>query len=252
MTPKLLLPKEYDFQHHAVCESTMNQGFEWLKDSTRVQDSCLILADQQTAGRGRRGRSWQACEGNAFLSLAFKVPLEVQSFSELSFVSAVALGDTLFQLCSGLKIGYKWPNDILVEDKKVAGILIETEVQKTCRHVVVGMGVNLKEAPTLKDYKTTSIYKETQNLITPLQLAEVLVPQFDRYKNLWLKEGFSKISREWHKHALHLEKEIRIVTDQGAKVGVFEGLDDRGHLALRVAPGDVQSFSTADIVERFI
>jgi BirA family biotin operon repressor/biotin-[acetyl-CoA-carboxylase] ligase len=245
-----MLPPSYTFLHKKVCESTMEEGLQWLSTHKKdTEKSFIIVADTQTKGRGRRGRPWQSLEGNLFMSLAFWLPSNVTNFSKLSFVSVVALGETLKILCPEMEIGYKWPNDLLIQNKKVAGILIETDLQGKNRGIVMGIGVNLKVSPLLKNYPTTSIYDEGHVIVSPEVFLATFVPLFDRYKDLWLKEGFLKISQEWHKRALYLEQPISILTTEGSLTGIFQGMDGRGHLKLQVLPGDVRTFSTADTIK---
>lgn len=228
----------------------MNLGFEWLDAHER--GSCLILADQQTAGRGTRGRSWQTLEENISVSLAFWIPLKSPAISQLSFVAAIALGETLSALTPGLDMGYKWPNDLLVQGQKMAGILIETTRRSRGQQVVLGMGVNLKESPNLEGYVTTSLLEETGCLVTRESFIDAWVPQFDRFKDLWLKEGFSAISKIWHEKALYLGENIRILARQNTIEGVFQGLDGEGCLVLKVSTGNLKSFRTVDKIERVI
>jgi BirA family biotin operon repressor/biotin-[acetyl-CoA-carboxylase] ligase len=226
----------------------MEEAFVWLK-THKTDQSCAIFADTQTKGRGRRGRAWESLKGNLSTSLGFHLQTTIENFSELSFVTAIALGETLKTLCPGIEFGYKWPNDLLIHGKKVAGILIETDLQHHNRAIVIGMGVNLKHHPQLKNYPTTSIYEETGLIILPEDFLEAFIPLFDRYKDLWLKEGFLKISQEWRKKALYLEQPISILTAQGSLKGIFQGINSRGHLVLQVSPGEVRTFSTADTIK---
>jgi len=226
----------------------MEEAFLWLQIHPPEQ-SCVILADTQTKGRGRRGRAWESFQGNLSMSIGFYLPLSVENFSELSFVTAIALGETLKMLYPEMAFGYKWPNDILIQGKKVAGILIETDCKQHSRAVVVGIGVNLKQSSPLKNYPTTSIYNETHVIISPEDFLGALIPLFDRYKDLWLKEGFLKISQEWHKKALYLEQPMSILTAEGLLKGIFQGMDARGHLKLQVPSGGVRTFSAAETIK---
>ncbi len=238
----------YTFIHKVTCESTMDEVFSWLND--HLTGSCLIMADRQTKGRGRRGRSWETLEGNLSFSLGFWIAAHIEDFSVLSFVAALAAGDTLRTLCPGVNIGYKWPNDILIQGKKIAGILIETHEKTETRAIVMGFGVNLKQAPPLNNYPTTSICDESELIIPPMTFLKAFIPLFDRYKDLWLKEGFLEISRAWHKSALYVGKTIHILTAQGPLAGVFQGMDHRGHLKLEISPQDLRTFSAADIMQQ--
>lgn len=249
----MTLPEHHTFKHFETCASTMDEAFLWLKSSDATPEKTgVILADYQTKGRGRRGRAWENIKHNLTLSIAFKLPSDIKDFSLLSFVTAVALHDVMFDLCSGFSLQYKWPNDLLLEGKKVSGILIETDLVGAWRHMVVGIGVNLKVGPSLTLYPATSIYKVTGKEITPVAFVERLMPLFDKYKNLWLKKGFSEISDLWHKNAFRLNKEIHLMTHQGPVDGVLRGMDHRGHLVIQISSGERKSFSAGEILKGYM
>jgi BirA family biotin operon repressor/biotin-[acetyl-CoA-carboxylase] ligase len=214
----------------------MDEALRWLASRRPESPSLgIILADQQTKGRGTRQRFWHSPEGNLFVSFAFEIPLSYPNFSQLSVVGAVALGEALCAQYPSLDVGYKWPNDMIVDGKKVAGILTETYAQNRSRWVLVGMGVNLQSAPLLSGtYEAGSLFSLTGEPCTPFCFLEALVPLFDRFKNLWLKEGFLRIAEKWHKRALYIGKIIRVVTAQGSRKGIFRGIDSQGFLRLEL------------------
>lgn len=243
------LPDGYDFIHLSTCESTMDEGFLWLKMHKKNDHTVVILADQQTQGRGRHQRAWRSLEGNLFVSFVSLIPPEKHDLGQLSIVGGVALGAALRSLCPHLIIQYKWPNDIMITGQKVAGILTEAHEISGKRGFVMGMGVNIAEAPLLEGrYKATSLKKEGVTPLSSLDVLTVLVPLFDRYKNLWLKEGFLRIVKQWNQNALYHQEMIRIMTTKGPLEGVFKGIDSHGFLTIQVPSGEVQSFSTAEIL----
>lgn len=253
----MLLPLStisHAFIHLPICESTMDEAYQWL--TKRRSDSPglgIILADCQTKGRGTRQRLWHSPKGNLFVSFAFEIPLACQNFSQLSVVSAVALGEALYTQYPSLDVRYKWPNDIIVGNQKVAGILTETYEQPDTRWVLVGIGVNLQSAPTLSGpYEAGSLAILTGKVYTPLSFLKILVPLFDRFKNLWLKEGFLRIAEEWRKRALYTGKIVRVVTAQGSQEGTFKGIDSQGFLRLMLPSGEeiIVSAGNVSVAER--
>ena len=225
----------------------MDLAAHWLQENNGK--SCAILAKEQTQGRGRRGRTWQSMDGNLFLSLGFPLSLEQNDFPLLSFVSAVALGEALLHYDSSLPLTYKWPNDLLVDKAKIAGILLETEVTKGERHMVVGMGVNLQVSPSIAEYSTTSLLKVSQKKIMPRAFLSILLPLFDKYRDLWLKGAFSEVSQKWLERASGLQQEITILVERGPVTGLFQGIDTLGRLVLVGADGVASYVSTGDVIK---
>jgi BirA family biotin operon repressor/biotin-[acetyl-CoA-carboxylase] ligase len=244
------LPKDYDFVHLDQCQSTMDEGLSWLKQNQHDDRMGLILADRQQQGRGQRQRFWHSLEGNLFVSFAFMIPKNIKTFSELSFVGAVALGEALRTLYPAVPLSYKWPNDMMVDGKKVGGILTETHDLDDKRGVVMGMGVNLAVAPTITDkYDATSLKEMSKTHLKPIEVLQALVPLFDRYRKLWLKEGFLKIAKEWERYALCLKESVCIMTTRGPFKGIFQGIDHQGFFKLQVPSGEILSFSSVDIMK---
>lgn len=236
--------------HLEICETTMDEGLLWLEKQQRGERTGLILSDLQTKGRGQYQRVWQSLRGNLSLSVAFMIPQTLKTFSELAFVGAVALGGALRTLYPNLPFFYKWPNDVIIEEKKVGGILTETHELKGKRGVVMGFGVNLEIAPVLpRSYQTISLKEVSGRSTNPLEFLEVLVPLFDTYKKLWLKEGLLKIAKEWEHHALYLKEPVRIMTTYGGFEGVFQGIDHQGFFKLQLPSGEMRSFSSVEIMK---
>ncbi len=194
------------------------------------EESCIVLAESQTNGRGRRGRSWKSDVGNLYLSLGFECPNE-KDISQLSFVAALAAGKSIASFNKDMKLAYKWPNDLFVEDKKIGGILIETKDQK----VIIGFGLNILTAPFLVGYDATSM-KDQGVEITPEDFIETFIPNFDLYKAQWMQEGFENIRNEWTSWAWKLNDYINVKDGQGRVFkGFFKGIDSKGGLIIQHA-----------------
>jgi BirA family transcriptional regulator, biotin operon repressor / biotin---[acetyl-CoA-carboxylase] ligase len=229
-----------------------------------------ITATAQTAGRGRMDRTWVSPEGNLYASLLLSEPSPFEHARELSFVAALALRDAIIAEAPSLapRLGFKWPNDLLLADEKCAGILIEGEVEPgKSLSVVIGIGVNCaKHPPTapsaeadLGTFRSVPMRDEAVLFpatdlcahgadITPQQLFQRLsatmclrLAQWDRGR------GFSIILGDWLSAARGIGKAIRVRNGGSEKTGRFAGLDQSGRLVLETAGGNLEKISAGDV-----
>jgi BirA family biotin operon repressor/biotin-[acetyl-CoA-carboxylase] ligase len=204
-----------------------------------------VTAKTQTAGRGRRGRSWVSEPGNLYASLLLNDPSPPDRFPELSFVAALALHDAVTARIPGLssRVLLKWPNDLLIDRNKFAGILVEGEGAT----VVIGIGVNCAHHPAGTEYPATDlaaagVRATPDSLFAPLTAAmAVRLRQWDR------GAGFATIRADWLSRAAGVGKPIRVKTGDGEVSGIFEALDASGRLVLRLADGTMQAVAAGDV-----
>jgi BirA family biotin operon repressor/biotin-[acetyl-CoA-carboxylase] ligase len=205
-----------------------------------------ITAKRQTAGRGRRGRTWVSEPGNLYASLLLTDPSPPQHSAELSFVAGLALYDAIAGRIPGLsaRLGLKWPNDLLIDRMKVAGILVEGEGPA----VVVGIGVNCVQHPTgtefpATDLATAGVRTTPESVFAPLSAAMVArLAQWSR------GTGFAPIRTDWLARAAGLGKTINVALDDMNLSGQFETIDDTGRLMLRTADGKLHPVAAGDVV----
>jgi BirA family biotin operon repressor/biotin-[acetyl-CoA-carboxylase] ligase len=205
-----------------------------------------IVAKHQSAGRGRRGRTWVSEPGNLYASLLLTDPSPPERAAELSFVAALALHDAIGGRIPGLaaRLALKWPNDLLIDRNKFAGILIEGEGAA----VVVGIGVNCAHHPTgtdvpATDLATAGVRTTPESLFAPLSAAMVSrLAQWDR------GAGFAAIRADWLARAAGLSRPIAVALPEGRRDGVFEGIDERGCLVLRLADGTMLAIAAGDVL----
>ncbi len=203
----------------------------------------VIRANEQTGGRGRRGNTWSSPKGNLYLSIVLHPDIAASQAGQLSFVAATALADAVALLVPGADVALKWPNDLLLDGKKAAGILLETETKDSrIDWVVLGMGVNIAKAP---DYAAK--LNDASDGIDPDTLMDaVLAALHNRYAR-WLVDGFAQIRADWLARAAGLGGRITVRLPDSELEGVFAGLDDDGTLLLeqdggaqkRIASGEV-------------
>jgi BirA family biotin operon repressor/biotin-[acetyl-CoA-carboxylase] ligase len=203
-------------------------------------EGALIWGMTQTAGRGRRGRAWVSPLGNLYLSLVLRPHCPALIAAQLGFVAALGLGETLDELVPQMvRLTYKWPNDLLVDGKKLAGILLETEMVAgdVPDFVVIGVGVNLASSPRDVGYPAISLAEVGAGDVTPGMALAGFARHFARWLVLWQKEGFAPVRAAWLARASGLGEPVRVRLEETTLDGRFLDLDDDGALLLEAADG---------------
>ena len=213
-------------------------------------DGTLIQARTQTDGRGRRGRNWVSPVGNLYMSLILRPDCSAATGLKLSFVSAIAMCDTIGSVLPPMvTVTAKWPNDVLVNGRKVAGILLESASGSTgkLRWLVVGVGVNIEHFPSNTQYPATSLYFEGVTDIGPLEVLSAFTKYFKRWFDIWKSEGFSVIRSAWLQRAAGLGERLEVRLPDERFVGRFLDIDENGSLLVELENGEVRSVTTGDI-----
>lgn len=212
-----------------------------------------VIAGQQTEGRGRRGRPWVSPRGNFHGSLILRPQGGPQQAALRSFVAALALFDACVAV-TGLPDAFslKWPNDVLLNGGKLAGILLESAGQGgQVAHLVVGIGVNLIAAPPAEAVEPgaltpVSLLGETGLRVTPEVFLAHLAPAFAHWDALLEARGFAALRAAWMARAARLGQPIRARIGGAEHHGTFRGLDETGALILETAAGPM-SIAAADV-----
>lgn len=217
-------------------DSTNEEALRRLKAG--APDGTLISARLQTAGRGRRGRVWDSPPGNLYMSIIVR-GVDGAAAGQLSYVSALAAGDAI-----GPRTAFKWPNDILVGGRKVAGILIEAEAaQGRLIGLVVGIGVNVLHAPEGTEFPATSLAAEGLPPVTP----EDVAARFADWRGRWQRDGFAPIRARWLERAAGVGAAIAARLPDATVTGIFAGIDGAGALLLDGVDGDRRTIPAADV-----
>jgi len=215
-----------------VVTSTQSVAFE-LADNG-APDRTVVVADTQTAGRGRRGRPWSdEPRASLLASIIVRPRLPIRDLPKLSLATGVAVADAV-ESVAGLAVRLKWPNDLVVGGRKIAGILLESRIT-TEALVVVGVGVNLgqRRFPRELSSTATSVELETGQTVERDVMLEAVLAAFDAWRARLEREGFMPVRERW----LALTDTIgRRVTVDG-RAGVAVDLDDDGALVIRDAAG---------------
>ncbi|MBV9203089.1 MAG: biotin--[acetyl-CoA-carboxylase] ligase [Alphaproteobacteria bacterium] len=198
----------------------------------------LLWALEQTAGRGRRGRTWVSPPGNLYSSLILRPECPASRACQLGFVAALAIGGAVGAICPGLGASYKWPNDVLINGRKVAGILLESEMilHGKPSFVVVGVGVNLRVAPDDTEFPATSIKDEGGGEVEPGAMLEEFAGHFHKWEICWQIEGFAAVRAAWlAQAAISSGLPIQVRLGTSSLHGRFIDLNEEGALLLDAA-----------------
>ena len=209
-------------------------------------EGTVLVTDHQTAGRGRRGRQWTDKPGSALLfSLLLRPPLPPFSLMPLTLIIGVAVAEALAAL--GIACSLKWPNDILVEGRKLCGILAEISGEPDhTEYAVVGIGINVKDQPDSTDYVATSL---AEHIVPPTRaelLASVLTAIGRNYHSFLAGETVS-ILRKWESMSATLHREVVAHTPAGEIRGTALGVNDQGALILRTGDGENIIINTGEV-----
>ncbi len=219
--------------------------------SEGAPEGLCVVAGEQTAGRGRLQRNWVSPKGaGLYFSILLRPRFEQSSWPLLTLMSAIAVHDALLQACS-LQSDIKWPNDILVNEKKVCGILAETVETPAGRAVVVGIGVNLTKNSLPEELLTEATSVEAaagqvQKLeVVLVALIEALGKYYARLKQ---PEGPDAIIHEWCARSSYGQgKKIRVLDGDESLTGTTRGLESDGSLRVETAEGKIRTIRTGDV-----
>lgn len=208
----------------------------------------MVVAERQEHGRGRLGRAWTSPPGNLYMSFLLRPDCAPSVAAQLSFVVAVALADALdVSVPPGVEIRLKWPNDLLANGRKIAGILLEsTTAGERVAWVIVGVGVNLNSHPEGTRWPATDL-KVLGGACSPREALDAFAQAFlPRYRQ-WLGQGFSPIRETWLARAAGLGGPIEVTLGQEKLAGRFEDIDATGALLLAVPGRDRRTIAAGEI-----
>lgn len=227
---------------------------EELKEMARdgATGMTMLCATEQTQGRGRHGREWKSAAGNLHASILLRGVTKEQAH-ELAFIAALALVETVESFLFDQEVTLKWPNDVLVDGKKIGGILLESEISGgELDFVVVGMGLNVGSTPEGLDGKATS-FKDYETEVDLEEVKQLLGEAFTEYLDTWYDTGeaggFERIGNLWMQYAAFLDKQITVKLPEnlgGEVKGVFKGMNAKGEMILE-QDGIEKNYSSAEI-----
>ncbi|HEV2551533.1 MAG TPA: biotin--[acetyl-CoA-carboxylase] ligase [Stellaceae bacterium] len=246
MTAPPRLPPFYRLVAFDAIDSTNEEAKRRAREG--AAGGLLLWAREQLAGRGRRGRSFSSPPGNLYMSVLLRPARPAVAAAQLSFAAALAVGEAAAALLPDAKrLCYKWPNDVLVDGRKLSGVLLESQAASEGRldWLVIGIGVNLASYPEGLEFPAISL-KAAGADVSVEALLTAVAERFLFWYERWREAGFAPLREAWLARAQGLGGDIRVRLQAGELLGRFAGLDEEGALLLddatgrrRIAAGDV-------------
>lgn len=205
----------------------------------------LVVANMQTAGKGRRGRSWQQEEGSVIaMSLLLRPVFSPDKASMLTLLAAHSVAGAI-EAVTGLPAAIKWPNDIVINRKKTVGILTEMSLgveQAAIDYIVIGIGINVNNTAFPEDIRdmATSLYLEKGERVSrSVLIAESMRRLEADYEAFLETEDLSAILQDYNAHLISMNKEVRVLDPKGEYTGISRGMDAQGELLVERADGEL-------------
>lgn len=253
--PDLLLPQEIqrglstnyvgkEIYYFPELKSTNIRAKEKaLHGAEEISEGTLIVAERQSAGKGRLGREWFSPVGGIWFSVILYPQLSPSYISRITLMTAVAVVKSI-KICTQIKSQIKWPNDILINEKKVCGILTEMSAElDIINWVVVGIGINVniehREFPEDIQENTISLKETSGKEISRVKLAQTFLQEFEKYYEILKRREFSSILKEWKLYSHTLGKKIRVDIGERIITGEAVDINEEGSLILKKEDGEL-------------
>lgn len=260
-SPDVLMPESIQAGLESKLVGSLVRCFDDT-DSTNLQacrlgdeggaDGLVVIADRQSSGKGRMGRQWASPGGvNLYASILLRPPIFPFEAPKLTFLSAVAVCRAITR-CTGLQPTVKWPNDILLQGAKVAGLLNEMSSETDQVHyVVLGIGVNLnmrqEQFPEDLRYPATSLLMTSGQIISRLDFTRTLLLEIDVLYQVYLERGSQPIMTAWAELCDLTGKAVQVDCNERLITGTMTGLAEDGALLVKTATGKIESIYAGDV-----
>lgn len=240
-------------QYHKVRTGSTNADIRLLAGQG-ASDGTLVTAEEQTDGRGRRGRSWQAKSGSSLLfSILLRPGLQPDTAPQITLLMAMAVTKAIRETC-GLDALIKWPNDVVAGGRKVCGILTEMDVSAgAIQHVIVGTGVNVNQTkiPEELTQSATSLFLELGKEVSKDELLAAILTAFENYYERFLQKGsLEDLREEYCSWLVSLDKEVKVLDPQGEYVGISRGINETGELLVDLPDGNTVNVYAGEVSVR--
>lgn len=247
-TDHVALPENYRLQFHRELDSTNAEGVRLL--AAGEPENLWVWALHQTGGRGRHGRTWQSLEGNLFASLLLRPRCNPTTASQLGFVGAVAVFDAAAVLAAerDVDLKLKWPNDLLLNGEKAAGLLLESTSDNDGHlSVVIGVGLNLAAHPPDVPFPATDLACHGVQT-TASEALQQLARTMAQWLAVWNEgHGFEAVRAAWDERSLSKGTPLQVRLPDERLNGSYQGLDENGGLILAQADGSERRITTGDV-----
>ncbi len=234
----------WPIQHRATTASTSDDAKAWARAG--APHGAVVTADRQTSGRGRLGRAWVSEPGNLFLSVVLRHVREPSGAGWAGLAVALATADLIDSLTAPGTARLKWPNDVLVGEAKIAGILLEAEPAPGggLDWLVAGIGVNLARAPVTTDGLRATAIAE----LAPAPAPDAVVAPLAAHLGARLRQPAPRIRADWLARAAYLGQLVTTGHGQARLTGRFRDLDANGHLVLDLPDGGTRRIASGEVL----
>ncbi|NJD57663.1 MAG: biotin--[acetyl-CoA-carboxylase] ligase [Nitrospirae bacterium] len=236
---------------HDSVESTNDLAMS-LASRKGISSGTVLIADRQIRGKGRLGRKWESPEGrNIYMSLVIRPELAPRDVTMLTVLAAVA-GAHAIQKTAVVPVRIKWPNDLVVSDRKLGGILTEVRADPDRINLAVigiGVNVNMLSADFSEEIRSlaTSVRLATGHPVSRNELIIRMLKEFEHWYGILIAEGKRPLLDAWRKNSSTLGRHVRVAMADQTLAGVAEDIDDNGMLILKMRTGERRNISAGDI-----
>ncbi|MFC1881449.1 biotin--[acetyl-CoA-carboxylase] ligase [Thermodesulfobacteriota bacterium] len=245
-SPDILFPWEFPGRESSIHYfSELSSTMDMAKDLARKNcpDFTVVIAGRQTAGRGRLNRQWLSDDGGLYFTLVLRPDIPLPMSSRVNFLASLTLARVLRDLFQ-IEAAVKWPNDILVDDRKLSGMLSELEAEADRVFFInIGMGINVNNDPTGVEPGAISLKNMLGREISRVRL---LSRFFDEFEERLKNAEFENIISEWKQYTVTLQRQVRIVTQREVTEGLAVDVDENGALIVRLADGSIKKIIYGD------
>ena len=230
------LPPPYQLVQLAGVDSTNMEARRRAEGG--APDKTVIWASSQKDGRGRRGRSWSSPEGNLYFSILIRPKYPATEVMQLGFIMANAIADAaegVLEKTASIQV--KWPNDVMVNGKKISGILLESEStgDNGVRWAIIGVGVNIEAHPARSETELEATSLATEGAKTSIsEILSAIIRHFDAGIDEWQEHGFAPVRNAWLERAYGIGKQISVRLPNETIPGTFKALDKNGALVMAI------------------
>ena len=212
-------------------------------------DRTVLVARRQLAGRGRRGHRWASPEGNLYSSILLRPEGSLARVGQLTFVVCLAVADAVATVAPTATVQLKWPNDVLVNGGKIAGILLESAdgAGGGAAWVIIGTGVNLTSHPEDTETPATDLATAIGTAPSVSDVLRAYLTAIDHHYGIWLAGDFAAIRAAWLQRSIGQGQPIRVRTARETLVGRFAALDETGALILDLGDGGRRTITAGDV-----
>lgn len=248
MTTAINVPKDFKLFAFEQIDSTNTEAKRQANQG--CANKSVFWASTQSKGRGRKTRSWISDKGNLFVTVLIKDMAPEEQLSQLSIIAAIAIGECIADIApADCDIKYKWPNDVLINGRKVVGILLESGLYQDSRWVAMGTGVNVCSHPPDSEVMYPASHLKQHGI--QIEVAELLshyLYKLDAYLTHWQTKGIVGLIKIWQARMAGLGQRIQVqLTEEKRISGVFTGLSEEGILLLETDSGEVQKIISGDV-----